>query len=285
MVKSNDAKKSPYLVRQWEAMPQLPKRQSKRGRKLKEREKERRKHLKKLRPPSYLWEIPFEKNKYGKSCLTQSLYDLNNPCYMHYKAYAELYGFAFNSAGIWSCRCGGSKFMFYGVGFDFYKVKDHLINKLLKDNEAPKKIQLMYDKNNRNIDKLEIKEVKHISPFLKKSSNGPNLIMPFQDYIKLLNTCRNGYALKHVMWLTRDCRLLYRYIKKWQDQAKLATKAYMNRLNEAALTIQLAWRRKKGSMVSKFYSSKPKKDVPSNTSLTHTLRSTSGLAYEKEATG
>ena len=45
---------------------------------------------------------------------------------------------------------------------------------------------MMYDKNNRNIDKLDIKEVKHISPFLKKSSNGPNLIMPFQDYIKFL---------------------------------------------------------------------------------------------------
>ena len=132
--------------------------------------------LKKLRPPSYLWEIPFEKDKYGKKCLTQSLYDLENPCYAHYKAYSELYGFAFNSAGIWSCRCEGSKFLFYGVAFDFYKVKDHLLNKLLTDNKAPKKIQKFFDQHSRNIDKLEIQEVRHISPFLQKKLHEVALI-------------------------------------------------------------------------------------------------------------
>ena len=55
-----------------------------------------------------------------------------------------------------------------------------------------------------------------------------------------------------------------------KKQAKREADAEREKENRAALTIQLAWRRKKGSMVSKFCSPKPKKGIPPNTSLIYT---------------
>ena len=79
-------------------------------------------------------------------------------------------------------------------------------------------------------------------------------------------------------WRRRDAKNLVKHMKLRKQREE-------EEENKAALTIQLAWRRKKGSMVSRFYSPKPKKGIPSNTSFIHTLRSKTGLTYEKEATG
>ena len=140
---------SPYLVRQWEAMPQFSSKNRKSHKRKRRENNDKMKLLKQLRSPSYLWEVPFEIDKHGRQCLSQSLLDKQNPCHAHYKAYSALYGFAYNSAGIWSCRFKGSKFLFYGVAFDFYKVKDHLLHVALPERKAPMKIQKYYDSHGR----------------------------------------------------------------------------------------------------------------------------------------
>jgi hypothetical protein len=142
----------------------------------------------------------------------------------------------------------GKRFKFFGIALDFYQMKHHLINMLLPNGDAPNKIQNMYRDVGHDSNKLTIRQLQLCTPFVaqEKSTRAP---MPFDKYVSAMRDRRNGWALKHVLWIVRDLRLLNMWMFRWKAQHALAQNAYMEELNTAALRIQLAWRRKQGSMV------------------------------------
>ena len=236
------AKTSPYLVPLWKA--EKVKRKGKGGKQL---SKKARKYLRKLRPPDYLRKIPFEYDRIGRPTKRVSLLK-DETARNHYNVYTSEYNFAFNSSCVFEVGIPGRQFKFYGIAFDFYQMKHHLLHDLLPNGDAPCKIQNMFRDVGHDLDRLVIQELQVCTPFIVKQHRG-KVPMPFDQYVVALKHRRNGWALRHVLWLVRDIRILEMWMGRWKAQHTLAQEAYMRRLNAAALKIQLAWRKKNGQMV------------------------------------
>jgi hypothetical protein len=236
------AKTSPYLVPLWKA--EKVKRKGKGGKQL---SKKARKYLRKLRPPDYLRKIPFEYDRIGRPTKRVSLLK-DETARNHYNVYTSEYNFAFNSSCVFEVGIPGRQFKFYGIAFDFYQMKHHLLHDLLPNGDAPCKIQNMFRDVGHDLDRLVIQELQVCTPFIVKQHRG-KVPMPFDQFVVALKHRRNGWALRHVLWLVRDIRILEMWMGRWKAQHTLAQEAYMRRLNAAALKIQLAWRKKNGQMV------------------------------------
>ena len=209
--------------------------------------KKARKYLRKLRPPDYLRKIPFEYDRIGRPTKRVSLLK-DETARNHYNVYTSEYNFAFNSSCVFEVGIPGRQFKFYGIAFDFYQMKHHLLHDLLPNGDAPCKIQNMFRDVGHDLDRLVIQELQVCTPFIVKQHRG-KVPMPFDQYVVALKHRRNGWALRHVLWLVRDIRILEMWMGRWKAQHTLAQEAYMRRLNAAALKIQLAWRKKNGQMV------------------------------------